>query len=287
MGKNSSIEWTHHTFNPWWGCAKVSPACENCYAEKWSKRVGKKLWGTNAERRFFSDNHWREPLKWNHEAEKNKTRKRVFCASMADVFEDREDLNVWRSKLWDLIANTPNLDWLLLTKRSENIGKLTPWNSNWPGNVWLGATIENQEIADAKIPYLLKHPAKVRFLSCEPLLGNLDISKWLCSNSKFDIKSKNQCVYWVIVGGESGSKARPTNPIWIKSLRDQCVKAGVPFLFKQWGAWSPADSQDTEKQKTLKFSSNNDNTITLIKKGKKAAGRKLDGQVWDQIPKLD
>ena len=148
MGKNSRIEWTDHTFNPWWGCTKVSEACKNCYAEAWSKRVGQKVWGPKAERRFFGDRHWLEPVKWNADALAAKTRRRVFCASMADVFEERDSLNVWRSKLWELIEATPQLDWLLLTKRPEFVAGLTRWGDSWPRNVWLGTTVENQDAAD-------------------------------------------------------------------------------------------------------------------------------------------
>src|SRR4051812_10352226 len=117
MAKNSHIEWTHHTFNPWWGCTKVSPACDNCYAELWAKRVGHQLWGRKASRRFFSDSHWREPVLWNEIACREKVRQRVFCASMADVFERRSEMNDHRHRLWDLILETQWLDWLLLTKR--------------------------------------------------------------------------------------------------------------------------------------------------------------------------
>src|SRR4051794_32502123 len=103
MGRNSSIEWTHHTFNPWWGCVKVSPACKHCYAEAWAKRTGFGLWGPRSDRRFFGDAHWREPLRWNAEAAADRTRRRVFCASMADVFEPRRELDAWRERLWKLI----------------------------------------------------------------------------------------------------------------------------------------------------------------------------------------
>jgi protein gp37 len=152
MGKNSHIEWTHHTFNPWWGCAKVSPACQHCYAEAWAKRVGARVWGAKAPRRFFGNDHWNEPLKWNSEAKKNRIRYRVFCASMADVFEDRIDLDLWRARLWDLIDATPYLDWLLLTKRPESVEKLSRWGAVWPANVWLGTTVENQECAEKRLP---------------------------------------------------------------------------------------------------------------------------------------
>ncbi len=270
MGKNSSIEWTHHTFNPWWGCAKISPACENCYAEKWSKRTGDKIWGVNTERRFFSENHWKEPLRWNKKAGNSKNRERVFCASMSDVFEKRNDLDKWRKKLWYVIKETPNLDWLLLTKRAHNIDELTPWNDNWPTNVWLGVTVENQKIADERIPLLLKSKAKLHFISCEPLLGEIEISKWL-GNGLLD---------WVIVGGESGGKARPTHADWIRSLKDQCVNTKVPFLFKQWGCWRPILKSDNGKHRQLRI----DEAETMIRMSKKAAGRELDGKVWNEVP---
>ena len=283
MGKNSAIEWTHHTFNPWWGCAKVSPACRNCYAERWSKRLGSSYWGALADRRFFGEKHWREPLKWNKQAEKYKIRKRVFCASMADVFEDRRDLDKWRDKLWTIIDQTSWLDWLILTKRTENISSLIPWNSEWPSNVWIGATIETQEIAEKRILELLKHPAKIRFVSCEPLLSALNLSFWLCENSETPLKLKN-CIDWVIAGGESGPYARPTHPAWVCDLRDQCLKADIPFHFKQWGIWQPVKESNNENHRTIKLNSVNGETITLSKKGKKAAGRILDGKTWDGVP---
>lgn len=144
MSEHSSIEWTDHTFNPWWGCARVSPACEHCYAETFSKRLGQKIWGVRAERRFFGDPHWREPLKWDRRAAKIGERHRVFCGSMCDIFEDRRDLDVHRERLWRLMAETPNLDWLLLTKRPENVALMAPWREPWPFNVWLGTTVEDQ-----------------------------------------------------------------------------------------------------------------------------------------------
>jgi protein gp37 len=142
MGKNSKIEWCHHTFNTWWGCEKVSPACKNCYADGFAKRVGWHVWGENAPRRFFGDGHWRQPLLWNEEARKAGERARVFCASMADVFEERPDLDASRERLWELISKTPFLDWLLLTKRPHAVDRAVPWTTNWPDNVWLGTTVE-------------------------------------------------------------------------------------------------------------------------------------------------
>lgn len=272
MAKNSSIEWTHHTFNPWWGCSKVSPACENCYAETWAKRVGQSLWGEKAERRFFGEKHWADPIRWNQEAGQSRSRERVFCASMADVFEKRSELDDVRTRLWKLIETTPWLDWLLLTKRPENVLKMTPW-SNWPGNIWLGTTVENQKYADSRIPFLMEAPARTRFLSCEPLLGNVDLTRWV---NGFGI-------HWVIAGGESGSNARPMNPDWVRSLRDQCQAHGIAFHFKQWGHWAPVDPSNNTRKKLQRFRSSQ-GEIILEAKGKKAAGRVLDGATWDQVP---
>ena len=174
MGKDSRIEWTHHTFNPWWGCVKVSAACDNCYADAWAKRLGEHVWGPHSERRFFSDAHWKEPLRWNREAEAEGVRRRVFCASMADVFENRDDLIEARQRLFDLIDDTPHLDWLLLTKRIHLVKKLLPKDYILPKNVWLGTTVENQKVANKHIKYLLEFDTpSVRFLSCEPCLDLL------------------------------------------------------------------------------------------------------------------
>ena len=175
MAKNSRIEWTTHTFNPWWGCVKVSPACKHCYAESWAKRVGQPVWGIRADRRFFGEAHWNEPLRWDREAAQSGERARVFCASMADVFEDRGDLDPWRDRLWALIEATPNLDWLLLTKRPQHIASMAPWDDRWPANVWLGTTVEDQDCADERLPLLAAVPAAVRFISAEPLLGPVDL----------------------------------------------------------------------------------------------------------------
>jgi protein gp37 len=179
MGKNSKIEWTNHTFNPWWGCVRVSAACKHCYAEAWAKRVGSKVWGAKAERRLFGNKHWLEPIKWNAEAKQNGERRRVFCASMADIFEKRKELDSWRERLWVLINDTPDLDWLLLTKRPQHVSSMIPWGDKWPKSVWLGTTIENQEWADKRLPIFADIPAAVRFISAEPLLGPIDLEPWL------------------------------------------------------------------------------------------------------------
>lgn len=270
MGKNSHIEWTHHTFNPWWGCAKVSPACEHCYAESWAKRVGQKVWGARAPRRMFSDSHWSEPLKWNSEATTSRIRYRVFCASMADVFEDRRDLDGCRERLWKLIEQTPSLDWLLLTKRPEAVKRLTRWGKQWPDNVWLGTTIENQYWAKKRLPHLLSNPAKVRFLSCEPLLGSLDLVPIL--------GKRKSGVDWIIAGGESGPYSRPMDPEWVRALRDYCEGAGVAFHFKQWGHWAPTAGDRPNVKTTIV------GNATMFALGKAAAGRYLDGTTYDELP---
>lgn len=288
MAKNSSIEWTHHTFNPWWGCVKVSEACRNCYAESWAKRVGSRVWGSGRERRFFGDRHWRQPLRWNREAEDARVRRRVFCASMADVFEGRSDLNRPRERLWDLIEETPWLDWLLLTKRPERVGEHAPWRKEWPRNVWLGTSVEDQFWAERRIPALLRYAAAVRFLSCEPLLGPLDLSGWLSPKGSGGTEGNRSHwmggVDWVIAGGESGPRARPMNPEWARSLRDQCNAAEVPFHFKQWGHWAPGSPGSAGDGRELEVGENGLAT-TMVALGKKEAGRLLDGSTWDQFPR--
>lgn len=280
MGQNSKIEWTHHTFNPWWGCVRVSPACKNCYAETWARRIGLELWGARAPRRFFSDAHWAEPLKWNREAQADGERRRVFCASMADVFENRAELDEWRTRLWEVIARTPWLDWLLLTKRPDNVADSVPWGRRWPTNVWLGTTAENQKWADRRIPLLLEVPAEVRFISAEPLLGYLDLRPYLRGRRR-GVAGLD----WVIAGGESGASARPMNPDWARSLRDQCIAGGASFHFKQWGHWSPEANKEQGNKKRVEVYDRGGHPIVLVRRGKKESGRVLDGTTWDQFPR--
>ncbi len=272
MGENTKIEWATHTFNPWWGCTKVSEACKHCYAEAWAKRVGQDVWGPKPSRRMMSDAHWKQPISWNKKAENLARRPRVFCASMADVFEDRDELLASRDRLFDLIEATPNLDWLLLTKRPQNVTRLARWTDDWPENVWLGTTVELQARADELLPHLAAIPAKVRFISAEPLLGPLEISQWLGS-----------AINWVITGGESGPKARPASPGWFRSLHSQCMANQVAFHFKQWGDWAPGDGINMLSAKKAKASRADDGT-TMLRVGKKVAGRRLDGLEWDQLP---
>jgi protein gp37 len=196
---------------------------------------------------------------------------------MADVFEDRDDLTSQRDRLWKLIADTPHLDWLLLTKRPQNVGRMVPWGGRWPRNVWLGTTVENQRWAEKRIPHLLEQPAAVSFLSCEPLLGSINLDPWLTP------VQGSRSVGWVIVGGESGPRARPMNPDWARALRDQCDAHGVPFHFKQWGNWRPASGR-LDGHEVRNVPSVRGNPIRMVKIGKKAAGRKLDGQERNGLP---
>ena len=264
MADKTKISWCDATYNPWWGCVKVSPGCEHCYAETFAKRTGHTIWGPAAttQRRTFGDKHWQEPLKWNEDAAKAGERRRVFCASMADVFEDHPQLPLERVLLWRLIDNTPALDWLLLTKRPENVLRMVPpfWLSGFPPNVWLGTSVENQAMAGRRIPVLATIPAEVRFLSCEPLLGPVDLTPWMGEREWTQVAPgvrtrQGPLVDWVIVGGESGPRSRPMHPDWARSLRDQCQAAGVAYHFKQWGG--------VRKHET---------------------GRILDGRTWDEYP---
>ncbi|SAK57612.1 phage Gp37Gp68 family protein [Caballeronia temeraria] len=290
MSENGKIEWTDHTFNPWSGCTKVSPGCDHCYAESMmDTRLHRVRWGAGQPRVRTSHANWRKPLQWNAQADaffaKHGRRQRVFCASLADVFDNAVD-PAWRVDLFDLIDSTQDLDWLLLTKR---IGSVVPmirevaaqrpnlWylhEPRLPDNVWLGATVVNQTEADRDISKLLATPVRVKFLSMEPLLGAVDIGDWLtpsyphcgtgfsqgggmadgycgtCAGHASDPIHKlgrRDLIDWVIVGGESGFGARPMHHAWARSLRDQCAAVGVPFLFKQWGEWYPM-TVDGEKQ---------------------------------------
>lgn len=262
----SKIEWTDYTFNPWWGCVKVSPACDHCYAEALSKRYGHAVWGAETDRRFFGGAHWNEPLKWNARADKEGSRLRVFCGSMCDVMEERsvrtgevsrghhEAINAARMRLYDLIRATPHLDWLLLTKRPQNFRRFLPidWvRGSMQPNLWLLTTVESSEYL-WRIEELLKVPAVVHGVSNEPALGPIDFSPWLGALG----------VNWIITGGESGGHARPTDPEWVRGIRDQCAITRTPFFFKQWGE-------------------HNDD---LVRIGKKKAGRLLDGVEYSELP---
>lgn len=249
MGESTGIAWTDHTFNPWWGCTKVSAGCTNCYADTFAKRTGHNIWGPGKARRTFGLKHWAEPLKWNAAAEKAGKRAKVFCASMADVF-DAEAPAGELDRLWALIRLTPWLDWQLLTKRPERIAASLPadWNEGYP-NVWLGTSVENQAAANLRVPVLARVPAKVRFLSCEPLLGPVELSGTEagavlaacegCVDGSCEACAYLGRIHWVIVGGESGPKHRAFDPEWARGLRDECDAHGTAFFFKQHGGLRP------------------------------------------------
>lgn len=356
MAENSSIEWTMHTFNPWRGCTKVSDGCKNCYAETLSGRNRKTLgvWGPQGTRVVASESQWKLPPKWDAAAKAAGERQRVFCASLADVFEDWQgqmvnangerlyhDMaypGIWRidhlassrppvkmddvrTRLFDLIDATPNLDWLLLTKRPENIARMMPCprelehgielhgkvicyhcgSGKARPNLWLGTSVENQATADERIPHLLKVPAAVRFLSMEPLLGSVELTaighgdqrglnaltgEFVYYAESGDVRSDwTPAVHWVIVGGESGLGARPMHPDWARSIRDQCQAAGVPFFMKQWGEFLQTHPSELHLSKApvLEAFPN----VMLQRVGKKAAGRLLDGREWNEFPEVN
>ena len=233
MGANSSISWTHHTFNPWWGCTRVegSPACDECYAEDWAARCGYgpdakadkfPIWGAHEQRRFFGDKHWAEPLRWNSAAHAAGESARVFCASMADWAEGRPDQVASLQRLWGLIHQTPHLYWLMLTKRPQLIRKLCPLGGNQ--RVWQGVTAETQKWLDLRAEHLRDVESVVYWLSVEPMFEALRLPQWF-----MDLGPRG----WVICGGESGSRATPIDPDSARNLRDQCRESGVRFHMKQ------------------------------------------------------
>ena len=356
MAANSAIEWCDATFNPWIGCTKISPACDHCYAERdFDLRRHVVQWGAGQARKRTSPANWKNPLRWNatpfcrcpecgwrgEEEEAmpvvgllnvleewcpscmkgavQPARRRVFCASLADVF-DNEVPAEWRAELFALIAATPNLDWLLLTKRIGNVASMIAapgmQKCGLPPNVWLGATICNQDEADRDIPKLLDVPAAVRFVSIEPMLGPVDLTDVVVRHgggtedhfsalydADDDEADTASYIDWVICGGESGPHARPMHPDWARSLRDQCAVARVPFLFKQWGEWTPGENVAKRigvVQSATWFDGkwligtedlaiedgHIDDEPDLLRVGKKAAGRLLDGRTHDGFPEV-
>lgn len=260
MAENSGIAWTHHTHNEWLGCTPVSEACRECYAEVLvTGRMKLPVWGPKAPRHLTKESNRKKPERYNRVAGQKGIRERIFCSSLSDVFEDREDLKPWRADLFRLIERTTNLDWLLLTKRADCMVRLAAeagWKGHWPSHVWAGTTVESQKRAEERIPHLLSVPAKIHFLSMEPLLESVDISRWLVppypnfggmgGGSAMELQAQltweakydgKQGLSWVIVGGESGDydKVRPFNLDWARSLKAQCEKTRTPFFFKQTG----------------------------------------------------
>lgn len=275
MSAKTEISWTDASWSPWWGCTAVSPACDHCYAESFSRRLGYAegstkfpIWGKNAERRSFGDEHWAKPLKWNKSAGKRGRRIRAF-PSMCDPMEDRRDLDQPRERWYRLIEDTPNIDWLILTKRPQNFRRFLPseWLVNPRANVWLMATVESSEYlwrADA----LRFTPAVVHGLSVEPLLGPIP-----------ELRDHLDGIDWVITGGESGAKARPANPQWFRDIRDLCRANNVAYHHKQNGEWVSV-SEVEEPGRHHHF----EDGRTVRRVGVKSAGSTIDGQEWKQFP---
>jgi len=276
MGENSGILWTDDTFNAWWGCTQISPACDNCYAKTWAERFGfKDLWG-GTKRRYFGDKHWNEPLRWNREAEKEGKPHRVFGDSMYDFAEFRysrmpTEMQSTVRRLFDFIDQTPYLDWLLLTKRPENLPGVLPgkWLFHAPHNLRIGVTVENQKYL-SRVKKLLEHWKGKNFVSIEPMLGPVDISEYAtrrwqtleerspsgkmlfkCSvcgrisqtpdkecKTGLDPNESKHCsqhrsIDWVIAGCESGNNARDTYSLWLRLLQLKCERNKIPFFLKQ------------------------------------------------------
>jgi protein gp37 len=326
MGEHSKIEWTDHTFNPFIGCQKVGPGCDFCYAEDMmDKRYGRVQWGPHGDRVRTSAANWKKPLAWNRAAAAAGERHRVFCASLADWADTHKSIpHTWREDLGDLIEATPNLDWLLLTKRIGNADEVLGemFTFQVPSNVWIGITVVTQAEADRDIPKLMELASNRKitktFLSMEPLLGFVRIAPWLHdSDCRMITTAYEECscseprevrVDWVIAGGESGPNARPMHPDWARSLRDQCAAAGVPFLFKQWGEWLPWEpeqapfwmAQNGRSEDSHRLFPDIDNApnwddglgyvadgcshAAFQRVGKKAAGRLLDGKEHNGYP---
>lgn len=251
MGETTKISWTDHTFNPWIGCTKVSPGCTNCYADR-EDRVWKWTqagWGKGKPRKRTSESNWAQPLAWDRKAKSTNVRKKVFCASLADILDDEVD-DSWREDLWVLIEKTPNLDWLLLTKHIENSHMFPArWNQGFPENIWMGTSVENQKYADERIPILATYPVKVHFLSIEPLIDYIHLFRYFYERIEDGEDGRHRFIrrneiQWVIVGGESGDKARPINESWIQGIVEECREAEVPVFVKQmgtdWGKLSPS-----------------------------------------------
>lgn len=271
------IEWVRnqdgelgYTFNGWIGCEPISRGCDGCYAEvdtptRVLRAKGIETWGPHAERHRTSAANWRMPKRWDRKAADSSMRLRVFCASLSDWLDNKVPVQ-WLVELLDLVRQTPNLDWLMLTKRignwrsrldaalelasSSGMSDLASWIADWlagraPAHVWLGATVVNQVEVDRDVVKLLRTPAARRFLSMEPLLGPVSFEGVFANpNNPADGTNALEALDWVIVGGESGPNARPMHPDWVRSLRDQCAAVDVPFLFKQWGEWLPINQQD-------------------------------------------
>lgn len=294
MAETTNIEWADRTWSPWIGCTKVSPACDGCYAEHlMDTRMGRVEWGPHGERSRTSAAYWRKPLAWDREAKAAGKTITVF-PSLCDPFDNRADPAV-RREWFDLIRATPNLTWLLLTKRPQNAIEMSEAAGGLPGNVALGATCEDQKRADINVPHLMRAKGALRpafaFLSCEPLLGPVDLGRWTTDPANYldycdavggPAPVGVMMLDWVITGGETDQgqqRARPTNPQWFRDIRDQCVSAGVPFLHKQNGEWvSVSEVEGPGEIHTFPDGRN------VRRVGKRRAGRTIDGETYDGFP---
>jgi len=308
VGETTGIAWCDHTFNPWIGCTKVSPGCANCYAEsqnnhyKWNPAG----WGKGVQRKRTSLSNWKDPFKWDIKAENEGTIKRVFCASLADVF-DSEVPPRWRSELFGLISITPHLEWILLTKRPENILGMLP--TKWirpPANVRIMVTAENQEMADLRIPILLRDWKGKNGVSIEPMLGPIDLNQIRVPDIEHNLhfsaiqETHEDCFYssdrlldWVICGGESGAKGvdvRIAEEDNVRAIFMQCRAAGVPFMLKQWGEWISLNqwlaSGGQELEKLVNFPTRDIIRKTYFRVGKILAGHLLDGFECMEFPEV-
>lgn len=287
MAENSAISWTTHTWNPWMGCTKVSPACDGCYAEAlMDKRYGKVQWGNHPRQRTGAHT-WNDPRRWQRQAEKDGSRPFVFCASLADIFDNQVPAE-WRADAFNVMRETPSLVYLLLTKRPQNIVKLADAVGGLPVNAALGTTVEDQKRADINLPALKSAKIETNplftFGSFEPLLGSVVIPPAFMPD-------------WVITGGETdqgGHKARPSHHDWFRDLRDQAAAAGVPYHHKQNGEWIPLTQYDGGEWPSdaggccrLTYSGDKaDGGFPMQKVGKKFAGRLLDGVEHNDFPEV-
>lgn len=289
MSAKTSIEWTDYSWNPVSGCDKVSPGCDHCYAETIATRFA----GTKAYPDGFKVTL--KPERPTDPLRKRSWRgKRVFVNSMSDLFH-KDVPDDYIAQVFAIMALAPEITFQILTKRHGRMRSLLNSEAHWRRvgvggvrvlpNVWLGVSVEDQQRADLRIPALLDTPAAVRWLSCEPLLGPVDLGAAFGTNYGGDPREDETGVDWVVVGGESGPGARPMHPEWARTLRDQCQAAGVPFHFKQWGEWVPEDQspEDAVIPGTYRF----DEPTGTIRLGKKTAGRELDGRTWDEWPVMD
>lgn len=283
MGQTTGIQWTDHTLNDWWGCVEVSPGCDHCYAKTLALRWGREVWGVHTPR-YFTKKGFSQALTWQRAAEKEGVRRRVFVQSMSDIFEilpsnhpQRYDMDFRRRRFFhEIVPACPNLDFQLLTKRVGNVWRSVPipWmRGAWPANVWLGISVVDQKEADRDIPKLIDLPAPIRFLSCEPLIEPVDLT-YPCFNGA-DSFGSLPGLHWVIVGGESGAQARAMDPLWARTLRDQCGAAGIPFFFKQWGEFGPCLNGQLDQTPGVR---------RVWRFGKHNTGRLLDGREWNEFP---